>query len=171
MSLIVVGNEDKINKITTEFETYFISKNYINDGEINKDYSQKLNEIIMFLAINTDFKKHPSFTDYSHLINIIPPLSKCVLANICYNLNLITQYCYIIEKFPIDLTEELLDQISQCLKKAKPKTCLPIVFSLLKSVAKRISEVELCNKVILLNNCNIHFIHIHIFRLKRSLMT
>ncbi|XP_030758370.1 uncharacterized protein LOC115884060 [Sitophilus oryzae] len=140
------GNEEKLNVIVEELRKYFTNKGYYKESKINEKSTKELNNLIFFLALNTSFKNHPNFAENPHLINIIPQLSKCVLANVCFDLKLFPQYCYLIENMPLDLTQELLDQIIECLKKTKPSEYLEIAFSLLKAVVNKLSNEEISNK-------------------------
>lgn len=104
------------------------------------------------MAINTNFKRElPDSDEYSHLIGIVPKLSKCLLANTCFNLNLITNYGWLIEKLPLGLTEELLDQAIDCLKHMKARKLLSCSYIIISAVIKKLSITELSYKVFMLS--------------------
>ncbi|KAL1514299.1 hypothetical protein ABEB36_003578 [Hypothenemus hampei] len=128
------GNEERILRITTEM------KNFLTDKRLS---SKELNELVFFLALNTEYKKLlPDINEHSHLKGIIPKLSKYLLATICFQLNLVHQYGYVIECFPLDLIEELLDQVVQCLKCLKRKIHIKCAFIILNSLMRKLTVLQ-----------------------------
>lgn len=104
------------------------------------------------MAINTNFKRNlPDSDQYCHLIGIVPKLSKCLLANTCFNLNLIKNYLWLIKKLPLELTEELLDQAIDCLKHMKAKKLLSCSYNIIAAVIRKLSVTELSYQVFILS--------------------
>lgn len=146
--MIFLGHEHHILYITTELASFLISKGLIEENKVPTHHIRDVNEIVLFLALNTTFKRQvPKLEEFSHLMNITPQLSKCLLVNICFALGLIESYGFVIETFPLEVTEELLDQMIDCLRKAKLQDHLDNAFAILKSVVNKLSLVELSYKV------------------------
>lgn len=126
----------------TEVHNYLKSKNYIKNQKINTLFHKELGDIVFFLAINTVYKKPLVLDEYAHLINIIPPISKCLFANITYGLDLCEQFAMVIEILPLYVGTELLDEAVQCLKKSVPKVHLEYASIFLTAAAKKLSVTE-----------------------------
>lgn len=125
-----------------EIHKYLTSKNYIKNKKINIIFHKELEDIVFFLAINTIYKKTLVFDDYAHLMNIVPPLSKCLFINIVYGLDLCEYFSLVIERLPLQIGTELLDETIQCLKKSIPKIHLKYASMFLKSAAKKLYSTE-----------------------------
>lgn len=142
ITYLFVGNEDKIVDIMTELQIYLMSKNYVKNGKINTVFNKELEEIVFFLAINTVYEKDLFIEECAHLMNIVPPLSKCLFSNIVYGLDLCEYFSSAIEKLPLQIGTELLDEGIQCLKKSIPKIHLQYATIFLKSVARKLEYTE-----------------------------
>ncbi|XP_018564198.1 uncharacterized protein LOC108905698 isoform X2 [Anoplophora glabripennis] len=140
------GNEEKILKIIEQIQKHISSKNYVKGGKINSIVDKQVEDIVLFLAINTKYKKPLELADYDHLINIMPQLSKCVLANIVYGLDLCKYYCKVIEKLPINYGIELLEEIVPCLKKSVPNTQLRYAVMFLRAAVIKLSSDKISEK-------------------------
>lgn len=125
-----------------ELQKYLTSKYYVKNGKVNRIFNKELENIVFFLAINTVYKKTLLLEDCAHLMNVIPPLSKCLFANIVYGLDLCEYYCMAIEKLPLCIGTELLDEAIQCLKKSIPKVHLEYASMFLKSSARKLDSTE-----------------------------
>ncbi|CAG9827894.1 unnamed protein product [Diabrotica balteata] len=135
------GNEDVILKVMLEIQSFLKGRKYITEKDIpNTNYDMQLQDIVLFLALNTSYKHSLNMEEYSHLINITPPLSKCLFANVVYGLDLCKYYCTVIEKLPIKHSVELLDEVSQCLKKSTPDIHLKYANMFLTATANKISS-------------------------------
>lgn len=150
------GNEAHINLFTSELAN-FLTSHHLLEQNNSLANCEELNEVLFFLAINTNFKRElPDSDQYSHLIGIVPKLSKCLLANTCFNLNLIKNYGWLIEKLPLELTEELLDQAIDCMKHMKSRKLLSCSAIIIAAVIKKLSMTELSNKVFTLSVLLLH---------------
>lgn len=115
----------------------------------SKSHTNELDEVVFFLALNTQFKRRLPHLEqqYGHLINIIPQISKCLLANICFGLNLVSSYGYVIENLPLEAIEELLDQTIDCLRKGELSVNLKNAFVILKSTLNKVSSLTSTSEV------------------------
>lgn len=125
-----------------EIQKYLVGKNYIKSGRVNPSFNKELNDIVFFLAINTIYKKTLVFDDCAHLMDILPSLSKCLLLNIVYGLDLCQSFSLTIEKLPLHICTELLDEAIHCLKKSIPKVHLQNASMFLKSAAIKLDATE-----------------------------
>ncbi|XP_072394292.1 uncharacterized protein [Diabrotica undecimpunctata] len=142
------GNEDVILTVMLEIQSFLKSRNYVTEKNIpNTIYDMQLQDIVLFLALNTSYKHSLNMEEYSHLINITPPLSKCLFANVVYGLDLCKYYCTVIEKLPIKHSVELLDEVSQCLKKSTPDIHLKYANMFLTATANKISSTTYSSEV------------------------
>lgn len=134
----------KINNVIKELEDVLVLKKYIDKRTPNKDYGKQLDDIVCFLALNLDFKDKSlvDIKEYAHLINSIPTISKCLLANIVVELGLNEYYCNVLHQFPVEFAEELLSEIIPCIKKSKPEICLELTYIYMKNIIKKISAID-----------------------------
>ncbi|XP_060536372.1 uncharacterized protein LOC132708215 [Cylas formicarius] len=140
------GKEEKILLVVSELGKFLCNKNYLCDGNVVPKFTKELEDFTFFLALNTKFKKELVSEDYPHLIGILPPLSSCLFANICYGLDLCTQYGSIMSRFTIEVTQEMLEEISYCLSNSKPDEQLK-AFIFLKAAAKKLYLTEFTNQI------------------------
>lgn len=146
--IMILGNEDIIMTVMIEIQTFLKSKNYITkDNKPNEMFNKELEDIVLFLALNTTFKTSLTLDDYSHLLNITPPLSKCLFVNVVYGLDLCKYYCNVIDIFPIKFSVQLLDEVLQCLKKSTPNVQLVYTNMFLKAAAKKLVNTSYCTEV------------------------
>lgn len=131
----------------TEMQKYLINKSYIKKGAVNVIFHRELDDIVFFLALNTVYKKQLVMDEYAHLMNIAPPLSKCLFANIVYGLDLCEFFALAIERLPLEIGSELLDEAVQCLKKSIPKIHLEYAMAFLKSAARKLGATEYSTQV------------------------
>ncbi|KAH1012591.1 uncharacterized protein LOC109546250 [Dendroctonus ponderosae] len=140
----VGGNEGHILKLTSQMANCLARSHLLElPDKPSTNHTSELNEVVFFLALNTKFNRQlPQLEQqYRHLINIIPQISKCVLANICFGINLVSHYGYVIENLPLEVTEELLDQTIDCLKKGQLYDNLHNAFVILKSTVNKVSAL------------------------------
>lgn len=121
VQIINVGNESIILDVISELYKYLSSKNYIKNKKINEIFDDKLTEICIFLIINTEVKQAVNDSQFEHLVNIMPQLSPCLLANVVIGLELSPNFCKALSRFDVGVVEEILVEIIPCLKKCKPK--------------------------------------------------
>ncbi|KAG5892312.1 hypothetical protein JTB14_023492 [Gonioctena quinquepunctata] len=143
------GNEDKILDVMVEIQK-FIShpdRGYMKDEKIVEKYDRQLQDIVIFLSLNTVFKRTLELPEHSHLMNITPPLSKCLFVNVVYGLDLCKYYCKVIELFPLEFSTELLEETIPCLKKSIPKVHLDNAYIFLKAAAIKLASIDYNLKV------------------------
>ncbi|KAJ8985405.1 hypothetical protein NQ317_017031 [Molorchus minor] len=136
------GKRRKILHAVAKINKFLSSKKYMKDGEINNTYDEQLEDIVFFLAINTAYNEPLELDECMHLINVMPQLSKCLLMNIVYDLNLCKYYCTVFEKLPISCSIQLLEETIPCLKKSVPKTQLQYAFMFLKSAINKLNSIN-----------------------------
>nr|XP_023018014.1 uncharacterized protein LOC111507024 [Leptinotarsa decemlineata] len=143
------GNEDKILDVMVAIQKFISSpdRGYMKDGKIAEEYNSQLQDIVFFLALNTMFKNTLELEEYSHLMNITPPISKCLFVNIVYGLDLCKYYCKVIEVLPIEFSAELLEETIPCLNKSVPKVHLDNAYIILKAAATKLFSVDSSKKV------------------------
>ncbi|RZB39771.1 uncharacterized protein BDFB_006775, partial [Asbolus verrucosus] len=132
-------NEAIIVNVITELKKFFSSKNYIKNKTLNSVFDEQLKNVITFLILNTELKKPLDEPGYEHLINIMPQLSICLLTNIIFGLDLCKHYCKVLERFPLEITTELLAEVVPCLKKCKPKIHLTNAHTFLHLIILKLS--------------------------------
>lgn len=133
--------------IMEQIQRHFKSNNYIKNCRINSAVDKQVEDIVLFLAINTKYKKPLQLESYDHLIDIMPQLSKCILANVVYGLDLVKYYCRVIEVLPLTYGIELLEEMLPCLKKSLPEIQLRYAIMLLRAAAVKLSSNEISEKV------------------------
>ncbi|XP_050293754.1 uncharacterized protein LOC126734257 [Anthonomus grandis grandis] len=144
------ANHQCINHIAMEVSNWLVSKDLIRtsqetQGELNET---NLNKIVFFLALNTEFERPlKDLDDYSHLLNIIPRLSKCLLCNLCFNLDLIGPFIYIIENIKaLENVKELLDETVHSLVKMELEKQLNIGFAVACVTVRKLMALEMSYK-------------------------
>ncbi|XP_044257876.1 uncharacterized protein LOC123006969 [Tribolium madens] len=133
------GNESIILNMISEFHKFFSSKNYMKDNKINEVFEKQLTEICVFLILNTELQRPVEDSEFQHLINIVPQLSPCLLANVIMGLDLNKYFCKALLRFDLDVIEELLVEIIPCLKKCKPKIHIQTAQEYLKLIIVKLS--------------------------------
>ncbi|KAJ8950678.1 hypothetical protein NQ318_012757, partial [Aromia moschata] len=131
----------RISNVTKEIRKFLVSQDYIEDDEINNECDKELEDIVFFLAINTVYKEPLDLDEYSHLMNIVPQLSKCLLINVVCDLNLCEYFSTVVEKLPIWCSIELLEEALPYLKKSIPKMQLHYSFILLKAASNKLVSI------------------------------
>ncbi|VEN44654.1 unnamed protein product [Callosobruchus maculatus] len=135
----IQGNERTIEYILKKIKDLLYKQKYLIDNHVNPQYDKELEELVMFLAMNTAYKR-PIHYD-AHLVGITPPISKCIYTNIIHQLNLVQYLGIVIEHMPIHVGSDLMDAMIQCMKKTTPKSQIKNTYILLKGAATRISKV------------------------------
>lgn len=142
----------KINSVIKELEDYFTSKQYIDKRTPNPQFYKELDEITFFLVLNLDFndKTITDIKEFVHLVNVIPILSKCLLANIVIELGLNEYYCNALHKLPLEYSEELLVEIVPCIKKSKADACVKLMYLYMRNIITKVSSVDTTNTKVVL---------------------
>lgn len=125
--------------------TFLVDKKYLRKEKINPKYEKKLREINLFLILNTDFKNKNILCNdnkFVHLLNIMPQLSKCLLANIIWSLDLCRFYSEAIYSLPIEISVELLENSNNCLKRQEPYLVLEQVAMIALAIYVKLFNVR-----------------------------
>lgn len=100
------------------------------------------------MALNTQYKKQSLDSEhYKCHVGLLPTLSKCLLTNIVFGLNLVPQFCNLMEQLPIGHVVELLDEANLCLKELCLKNCLRWTSVILRAASNKLAVTEFCSKV------------------------
>nr|CAH7752908.1 unnamed protein product [Callosobruchus chinensis] len=119
---------------------FLCERKYLIDNHPHPQYDKELEELVMFLAMNTVYKQPIHYTS-ANVVGITASISKCIYANIIHQLNLVQYLCVVIEHMPLHVGSELMDTMIQCMKKSTPKLQIKNTYLLLKAAATRISKV------------------------------
>ncbi|CAG9863762.1 unnamed protein product [Phyllotreta striolata] len=155
-------NEDALSKVLSEIDTFLKSKNYLKKCKPNEVFNKQLEELVLFLALNTKFKNPLEMNEYAHLTNITPPLSKCLFTNIIHSFNFYKLSCCVIDKFPIQFSTELLEELLNCLRKCPLDDQLDNISNLLKAVVKKLAITNYKgNEDIVDNMCEVTYLYLY----------
>ncbi|XP_058127451.1 uncharacterized protein LOC131291012 [Anopheles ziemanni] len=132
------GNEPYIIEIVARLLKYFRIQNYL-DGEnkVNKQYETQLRKITMYMLLNTDVSFRYDLSQdsrVSHLLNSLPQMSKCLLLNCIWGLDLDRFLYEMISYSPLWFSMQFLDQAIVSLKYAKPYEVLERVESMVRAI-------------------------------------
>lgn len=129
-----------IAAVICELEKHFRKEKYIINNTVNVEYETIVQQFLLFLSLNCEFKKKFVLKDSAHLIGIIPKLSKCLLANIIIDLNL-GEYCgMVFQRVPFHIQAELLSEMLPCLKKSTGDVMLSTTSVFLKQVISQLNK-------------------------------
>lgn len=138
--------------ITKEISDFLSIQNYLNNSEINLKHQKSIEDIVLFLTLNSQFKNDCDMKEYVHLIGICPCISKCILMNIILELKLAEPYCNIIRKFQTKHFGDLVSEIIPTLRRQEPKSILTSSFIFLNyfhSVLATSTKSDLVSTVML----------------------
>lgn len=135
----ILGNEKEIDDLIRKLHKYLTEKHYFKNDEVNPIFTDKLKDIVTFLILNTETKIPFDEPCFQHLIGIMPNLSKCALANIVVELGLCKIYCDALQRFDLNITTELLEEMLQCLKRAKPVNNAEYAYFFLELITIKVS--------------------------------
>lgn len=139
----------KISAVVEEIEKFLTFKDYLINETVNIKFKKQINEILLFCVFNCDFK-HQFETENSHLVGIMPKLSKCLLVNIVIDLNLTQCFSEILKEIPFNIQAELLNEMATSLKKSTPKVCLDTTYVLLKEIIKHLNNLKDSNTQVIM---------------------
>ncbi|KAF2890874.1 hypothetical protein ILUMI_15299, partial [Ignelater luminosus] len=139
------GNEEKIHQIIENVKDYFSLKNLLINNKANTKYSQELEYVVALFIVNTDFKSVNSLSNikqFSHFIKAIPLLSKCILANIIIELDLVKHCCSLVLTLPCTVGQELFDEFISCSKHCEPPKLLNDSYIILDTIIKMLINLD-----------------------------
>lgn len=131
----------KISSIIKDIADYLTNKDVLVNRKVNEKYYIEVQNIILFLILNTEYETEIT-TEHSHLTNVCPKLSKCLLANIITDLCLSDLFTVTIRKFPIDITQELLQEMLPCIKYTSTENKLESSYAYVREVILRLNETN-----------------------------
>lgn len=144
ISFSISGNEMKISALIKDIEMHLTKRNYIIKWKHNPEKTPEIKSIIYFLILNTEFKEDlfSDVEDVAHLIYICPLLSKCLLANIIIDLDLVVPYSKLIDVLPLKVLEEMLPELIPCIRKISIKFSLQYCYVLGCAIIKQVSKLN-----------------------------
>ncbi|XP_053677912.1 uncharacterized protein LOC128728317 [Anopheles nili] len=132
------GNEPYIIEIVARLLKYLRIQNYLDgDNKVNKQYEKKLRRITMYMLLNTDVCFRYDLEQDSrvnHLLNSLPQLTKCLLFNCIWGLDLDRFLYEMLRYAPLWFSMQFLDQAIVSLKYAKPYEVLERVESMVCAI-------------------------------------
>lgn len=132
----------KISAVLDEIEKYLTHKEYLINESANVEFVKQLEDIMLFLILNCEFRTQFEMDSCAHLMGIMPKLSTCILANIILELNLVSCFIVVCKRIPFNVQEEILREIVPCLKKGTPELCLTNSGALLKGIVAQLGELD-----------------------------
>lgn len=122
------GNEETIGQIIDAIKVYYFKTNL----STKKKHRQ---QFLVFLFLNSNIENTLLITEeVQHLVNIIPTLSSCVIANIISDVDFINDYSELMQTFSLSLNKELLFELEICLKQGNLTNSLRNTSKLLKAL-------------------------------------
>uniref|UniRef100_A0A182ITW9 Uncharacterized protein n=1 Tax=Anopheles atroparvus TaxID=41427 RepID=A0A182ITW9_ANOAO len=132
------GNEPYIIEIVARLLKYLRIRNYLDrENKVNKQHETELRKITMYLLLNTDVSFRYDLSQdsrVSHLLNSLPQMSKCLLLNCIWGLDLDRFLYEMISYAPLWFSMQFLDQAIVSLKYAKPYEALERVESMVRAI-------------------------------------
>lgn len=130
---------DEINEEITE-STLWLKQHCIIEDEINERKTETVRDIVLFLGLNCEFKNELEMDGYQHLIGINLKLSTCLFANIITELRMVSFFASVLNKFPVNVQCEFLQEFLICFKKPTDgSVVLSYINSILKTVIKEVN--------------------------------
>lgn len=146
----------KISSVVKEIQTFLKREECIIDDQLNKGKESTIQDIVLFLALNCEFKEEPEMKDYEHLMGINVKLSTCLFANVITDLCLTDAFATVLDKFPFNVQTEFLQEFLICLKKIDVSLNLSFITAIITSVVTQInkfSENDRKVKIIFFKKC------------------
>uniref|UniRef100_A0A182PE91 Uncharacterized protein n=1 Tax=Anopheles epiroticus TaxID=199890 RepID=A0A182PE91_9DIPT len=132
------GNEPYIIEVVARLLRYLRVQNYLDgDNKVNKQYEPELRRITMYLLLNTDvsfrydLEKEPRV---NHLLNSLPQLTKCLLLNCIWGLDLDRFFYEMLRYAPLWFSMQFVDQAIVSLKYGKPYEVLERIESMVSAI-------------------------------------
>ncbi|KAK4880881.1 hypothetical protein RN001_004200 [Aquatica leii] len=120
------GNEESISEIIDIIKLHL---KHHEENTYKKDF-------LLVLILNTNLENNNliNVKEYQHLINLIPLLSTCLLANILVELDFLNAYSAIINTISIQENKEILCELEICLKQSEMCKTLKDTYVVLNAV-------------------------------------
>ncbi|XP_018319257.1 uncharacterized protein LOC108732791 [Agrilus planipennis] len=138
------GKEIELFSISNSVKEYLSLKTYIKSSHIEYKFQQNVNNIVLCLIVNTDFEDSSFKNQESvvHLLNSIPPLSKCVLISILVEVELSECLPKIHSLLSPKVILEMVDEFIVFSKRALPQKSLPPAVNFLKTIILVFSLID-----------------------------
>ncbi|XP_049539271.1 uncharacterized protein LOC125953379 [Anopheles darlingi] len=140
------GNEPYIIEIVARLLRFLRRQNYLNEhNKVNEQYVTQLRQITMYLFLNTDVSFRYDLSrvvHVKHLLSTAPQLSKCLLLNCIWGLDLDRFLYEIVSNTPLWFSMQFLDQTISSLRYAKPYEVLERTESLVRSICLAIGRTD-----------------------------
>uniref|UniRef100_A0A182Q0I1 Uncharacterized protein n=1 Tax=Anopheles farauti TaxID=69004 RepID=A0A182Q0I1_9DIPT len=132
------GNEAYIIEVVARLLHYLRVRWYLTpDNKVNKERLPQLRRITMYLLLNTDVSFRYDLEQdarVNHLLNSSPQLTKCLLLNCIWGLDLDRFFYEMLRYAPLWFSMQFLDQAIVSLKYAKPYEVLERVESMVSAI-------------------------------------
>uniref|UniRef100_A0A182Y7L1 Uncharacterized protein n=1 Tax=Anopheles stephensi TaxID=30069 RepID=A0A182Y7L1_ANOST len=132
------GNGPYIIEVVARLLKYLRVQNYLNaQNKVNKQYEPQLRRITMYLMLNTDVSfRYDLMQDsrVNHLLNSMPQLTKCLLMNCIWGLDLDRFFYEMLRYAPLWFSMQFVDQAITSLKYGKPHEVLTRIESMVCAI-------------------------------------
>ncbi|XP_049295415.1 uncharacterized protein LOC125770136 [Anopheles funestus] len=122
------GNGPYIIEVVARLLKYLRVHNYLNaNNKVNIQYEPELRRITMYLLLNTDVSFRYDLIQeprVNHLLNSLPQLTKCLLMNCIWGLDLDRFFYEMLRYAPLWFSMQFIDQAIVSLKYGKPHEVL-----------------------------------------------
>uniref|UniRef100_A0A182W4C7 Uncharacterized protein n=1 Tax=Anopheles minimus TaxID=112268 RepID=A0A182W4C7_9DIPT len=122
------GNGPYIIEVVARLLKYLRVQNYLNtENKVNVQYEPELRRITMYLLLNTDVSFRYDLIQeprVNHLLNSLPQLTKCLLMNCIWGLDLDRFFYEMLRYAPLWFSMQFIDQAIVSLKYGKPHEVL-----------------------------------------------
>nr|XP_040238446.2 uncharacterized protein LOC120959245 [Anopheles coluzzii] len=132
------GNEPYIIEVVARLLKYLRVQNYLNEeNKVNAQYEPELRRITMYLLLNTDVSFRYDLEQdarVNHLLNSLPQLTKCLLMNCIWGLDLDRFFYEMLRYAPTWFSMRFIDQATASLDYGRPYEVLERVESMVVSI-------------------------------------
>ncbi|XP_053663329.1 uncharacterized protein LOC128712458 [Anopheles marshallii] len=122
------GNGPYIIEVVARLLKYLRVQNYLNpENKVNTQYEPELRRITMYLLLNTDVSFRYDLIQeprVNHVLNSLPQLTKCLLMNCIWGLDLDRFFYEMLRYAPLWFSMQFIDQAIVSLKYGKPHEVL-----------------------------------------------
>uniref|UniRef100_A0A182LS57 Uncharacterized protein n=1 Tax=Anopheles culicifacies TaxID=139723 RepID=A0A182LS57_9DIPT len=132
------GNGPYIIEVVARLLKYLRVQNYLNaENKVNVQYEPQLRRITMYLLLNTDVSFRYDLIQeprVNHLLNSLPQLTKCLLMNCIWGLDLDRFFYEMLRYAPLWFSMQFIDQAIVSLKYGKPHEVLTRIESMVCAI-------------------------------------
>ncbi|XP_052901252.1 uncharacterized protein LOC128307444 [Anopheles moucheti] len=132
------GNGPYIIEVVARLLKYLRVQNYLNqENKVNTQFEPELRRITMYLLLNTDVSFRYDLIQeprVNHLLNSLPQLTKCLLMNCIWGLDLDRFFYEMLRYAPLWFSMQFIDQAIVSLKYGKPHEVLTRIESMVCAI-------------------------------------